>query len=58
MKKLNVSLKISFDKKKPNGTLRKKLDTTLAKKYGWKSKYNLSKGFDLTYKDFIKKINN
>ena len=58
MKKLNVSLKISFEKKKPNGTLRKKLDTTLAKKYGWKSKYNLSKGFDLTYKDFIKKINN
>ena len=58
MKKLNLSLKISFDKKKPNGTLRKKLDTTLAKKYGWKSKYNLSKGFDLTYKDFIKKINN
>ena len=58
MKKLNVSLKINFDKKKPNGTLRKKLDTNLAKKYGWKSKYNLSKGFDLTYKDFIKKNNN
>ena len=52
MKKLNTSLKIKFDKKKPNGTLRKKLDTTLAKKYGWKSKYNLNKGFDLTYKDF------
>lgn len=58
MKKLDVSLKINFDKKKPNGTLRKKLDTSLAKKYGWKSKYNLSKGFDLTYKDFIKKNNN
>ena len=56
-KKLNTNLKISFDKKKPNGTLRKKLDTSLAKKYGWKSKYNLSKGFDLTYKDYIKKVN-
>ena len=56
IKKLNTSLKITFDKKKPNGTPRKKLDTSLAQKYGWKSKYNLNKGFDLTYKDYIKKI--
>ncbi len=56
IKKLNISLKITFDKKKPNGTPRKKLDTSLAQKYGWKSKYNLNKGFDLTYKDYIKKI--
>ena len=46
------------DKEAPGSSIPKKLDTTLAKKYGWKSKYNLSKGFDLTYKDFIKKINN
>ena len=48
-KKLNINLKIKLDLKKPNGTPRKKLDITLAKKYGWKSKYNLNKGFDLTY---------
>ena len=36
MKQINVKLKIKFDKKKPNGTPRKKLDSTLAKKYGWK----------------------
>ena len=56
IKKLNVNVRISFDKKKPNGTPQKKLDLTLAKSYGWKSKYNLSKGFDLTYKDYLKRI--
>ena len=56
IKKLKVNIKIKLDKKKPNGTPRKKLDLTLAKNYGWKSKYNLSEGFDLTYKDYIKKI--
>ena len=33
----------------------KKLDLSLANKYGWKSKIDLEKGFDLTYKDFLKK---
>ncbi len=56
IKKLNINVKISFDKKKPNGTPQKKLDLTLAKSYGWKSKYNLTKGFDLTYKDYLKRI--
>ena len=57
IKKLKVNLKINLDKKKPNGTPRKKLDLSLAKKYGWKSKYSLNKGFDLTYKDYLKNIN-
>ena len=56
IKKLRVNLKIKLDKKKPNGTPRKKLDLSLAKKYGWKSKYSLNKGFDLTYDDYLKKI--
>ena len=55
IKKMGVNLNIKFDKKKPNGTPRKKLDCTLAKKYGWKSKIDLNNGFDLTYKDFLKK---
>ena len=53
MKQVNVKLKIKFDKKKPNGTPRKKLDSTLAKKYGWKSTFSLENGFHLTYKDFL-----
>ena len=54
MKQVNVKLKIKFDKKKPNGTPRKKLDSSLAKKYGWKSTFSLENGFYLTYKDFLK----
>ena len=56
LKKLNMNLKIRFDKSKPNGTPRKKLDLKLAMKYGWKSKFDLNTGFNLTYKDFLKKI--
>jgi GDP-L-fucose synthase len=54
MKKMSVKLKIKKDLTKPNGTPRKILCTKLAKKYGWKSKFNLEKGFDLTYKKFLK----
>ena len=48
-------MKITYDKKKPNGTPRKIVDTSLAMKYGWKSKFNLDNGFNLTFKDFLKK---
>ncbi|MDA9717692.1 GDP-L-fucose synthase [Candidatus Pelagibacter sp.] len=54
MRKMNVNLKIDFDKSKPNGTPRKILNTKLAESYGWKSKINLSKGFDLVFQDFKK----
>ena len=53
MKKLGVDIKIKFDKKKPNGVPRKKLNMNLAKSYGWKSKTDLETGFDLTYEDFL-----
>lgn len=56
MNKLNLKLNIQKDLSKPNGTPRKILSTKLAKKYGWKSKINLDVGFNLTYKDFLKKF--
>ena len=55
MEQLDVKFKIKFDKKKPNGTPRKKLDISKAKKYGWHPKYDLLNGFKLTYKDFLLK---
>ena len=55
MKKLGVKLKIKYDKKKPNGTPRKKVNYRLAKTYGWYSKYDLEEGFKITYKDFLNK---
>ena len=55
MKQFKVNLKIKFDKKKPKGTPRKILDTSLARSYGWRSKFDLIEGFKLTYNDFLKK---
>ena len=57
LKKINANLKVKFDKSKPNGTPRKKLNSNLAMRYGWKSKFDLNTGFKLTYNDFLKKIN-
>ena len=55
MKKLDVKLRIKHDKTKPNGTPRKKVDYSLAKKYGWNPRFNLDKGFRTTFKDFLRK---
>ncbi len=57
MKKLNVKLKIKLDRNKPSGTPRKILNTKLAQSYGWKSRFTLSEGFDLTYKAYLNKYN-
>ena len=56
MKKLDIKLKIQKDMKKPNGTPRKILNSNIARGYGWKPKFSLDKGFDLTYKDFLKSL--
>ena len=53
MKKFNVNLKIRYDKKKPNGTPRKRLDINIAKNYGWEAKFTLDQGFNITYKNFL-----
>ena len=54
IKKLKLKAKIKFDKSKPDGVPKKLLDTTLARNYGWKSKISLDKGFEITYKSFLK----
>ena len=51
-------IKIRYDKSKPNGTPRKVMDVSLAKKYGWRSKIDLKEAIKLTYKDFLSKKNN
>ena len=48
------NIKISFIKKKLNGTPRKVLDVSLAKKYGWKSKTKLIEALKQTYKNLNK----
>ena len=46
---------IKYDKSKPNGTPRKILNISLAKKYGWKAKSNFKNSIIETYNSFKKK---
>ena len=55
IKQLNLNVKIKYNIKKPDGTYRKVMDVSRAKKYGWKAKFSLKKGFEITYKDFLSK---
>ena len=48
-------VKIRYDKSKPNGTPRKVMDVSLARKYGWKSKIDLKEAITLTYIDYLSK---
>ena len=48
-------VKIVFDKSKPNGTPRKVLDISLAKKYGWRAQTNIKEAIKITYRDFLSK---
>ena len=50
----NKKISIKYDLEKPNGTPRKVLDVSLAKKYGWKSKTKLNDAILKTYNHFLK----
>ena len=54
MKKMNVKLKIKYDKSKPDGMPKKCLDISLAKRYGWLPSENINEAFKKTYKNFLK----
>jgi GDP-L-fucose synthase len=50
---IGVKAKIKLDKTKPDGTPRKLLDISEAKKYGWKPKVTLEDGLLKAYKSFL-----
>ena len=54
MKIQNQNFLIKYDRSKPDGTPRKLLDISIAKKYGWKPKFTLEKALRITIKDFEK----
>ncbi len=54
MKHLNINLRIIYDKKKPNGTFRKLLDSSLAKKNGWQHEISFEKGISIVINDYLK----
>ena len=51
----NKKIKIKYDLKKPNGTPRKVLNVSLAKKYGWRAKFRFKESIFLTYQNYIGK---
>ena len=55
MNYLGIKLKIKYERNKPEGTYKKLLDVSLAKKYGWTYKTSLEHGLSLTITDFLKK---
>ena len=48
--------KIIWDKTKPDGTPRKKLDISVLKKMGWEAKICLEKGIEKTFKSYIESL--
>ena len=48
--------KIIFDKSKPSGTLRKKLNISEINKIGWNPKIKLADGLLITYRDYLKSL--
>ncbi len=55
IKHLNADLRIKFDKSKPDGTPRKIVDISIAKKYGWFPKIDFKEGLKITFEDFLRK---
>ena len=53
LKKINLNCKIILDKSKHDGTPRKIIDSSIARRYGWIPKIDLNTGFDLTIKNYL-----
>lgn len=53
---LKKKIYIKFDRSKPNGTPRKVMDISLAKKYGWKPNESLESSIIKTYKSYLEKL--
>ena len=47
---------IQFDSTKPDGTMRKRLNSNRISKFGFKPKISLENGLKLTYRDYKKNI--
>jgi GDP-L-fucose synthase len=55
LKKMNLRCKVILDISKSDGTPRKIIDSSIARKYGWLPRIDLNKGFDLALKDYLTK---
>jgi len=53
LKKMKLDCKIVLDRSKSDGTPRKIIDSSVARKYGWTPNIDLNEGFDLTLKNYL-----
>ena len=58
-KELNYNGSLNLDKKKPDGTLKKLVDSSIAHKYGWRTKVSLKEGLQRVLNNIenLRKIN-
>ena len=54
IKMFNCNLKFKYDKSKPSGNYRKRLNLYKANQHGWRAKVSLEEGLKLTIADFLK----
>ena len=54
LKVIGIKAKIKYDTTKPDGTPKKLLDVSIAKKFGWKPKIKLEDGIMKAYQSFLK----
>ena len=54
MKHLKVNLRIIYDSKRPNGTFKKLLDSSLAKNNGWSHQISFKKGLPIVINDYLR----
>ena len=53
LKRMNLRCKIVLDRSKPDGTPRKIIDSSIARKYGWFPRIDFNNGVDLTLKNYL-----
>jgi GDP-L-fucose synthase len=53
LEKINLKCKIVLDRSKPDGTPRKIIDSSIARKYGWVPKIDLNTGLYLTLRSYF-----
>jgi GDP-L-fucose synthase len=58
MKVVGLEGRIVYDTSKPDGTPRKLLDVSLAKKIGWSAKTSLEAGISKSYSNFLQLVSN
>ena len=58
LNKIDLKCKIVLDKSKSDGTPRKIIDSSIARKYGWFPKVDLNTGFYLTLNNYLSKYDN